>query len=349
MAKYNKPSAAWINLWVLLGLSAIPYVTLAAQVSSKSMAQVSQLDQGLAAQQAVLLQFARCIGQSSNRKQLKRSMQDKDSGVARRIQNRCLSPQDRQILTRAPANTSDNGDSSGYFQSMSYGLGPSAAVYYGAGVDGGWIWNFNGDGPTRPYLTGSTGKGLQANLGADPVIIGVYRSGVAPGNSKSTVVIGSVEVGVGVTAGLIYKRDTIHYSNEDFQGFMVAVGAGAGFNVGSEYKTRTRIFRVACRDVKVEATNETGKQVKVIDIDYHDYTKGKWRSKIIPNKKLASGKVYKKTFKKLSKVGGEQTQIRVEYRTLIKDGFFKKWSEVKRDWSSKGYCDKGATFAVTLD
>lgn len=98
-----------------------------------------------------------------------------------------------------------------------------------------------------------------------------------------------------------------------------------------------------CKNVTVQVMNKTGKQIKVIDVDYHDYNKDIWRSEPTKNRKIGKGKTYTNRFN-LEQVGNAHTQIRVKYR--IKKGM--GWSKVKKSWSNKGFCEDDKTYRVEL-
>lgn len=98
-----------------------------------------------------------------------------------------------------------------------------------------------------------------------------------------------------------------------------------------------------CKDVRIEATNNTGKKIKVIDVDYHDYAKNLWRSKPTKNTKVPDGSIYRRTAS-LHQVGNAKTQIRIKYR--VKDGL--GWSDVRRAWSKSSVCTEGKTYTVSL-
>jgi len=126
----------------------------------------------------------------------------------------------------------------------------------------------------------------------------------------------------------------------------VSVGYQGGLSAEGEYDWGYTVQEgtFGCSRVKIEATNNTGRRVKVIDVDYHDYSEGKWHSEPTKNTEISNGGTYRKTAN-LETVGGKKTQIRVKYR--VKEG--NGWSGVIRAWSSdKLPCEKGKTYAVDL-
>lgn len=103
----------------------------------------------------------------------------------------------------------------------------------------------------------------------------------------------------------------------------------------------------ACKKATVHAVNKTGVDIKVIDVDYHDYYKKVWRSEGTPNRKIsANGKPYLWKFN-LNQVDNAFTQIRVKYRKKDSDGKYSK--KVYRDWSDKLLCTEGKKYRVNLE
>jgi len=320
----------------------------------------NSLMQGHAAHIKVLKKIAKCFNSKGNRGTALRAIATGNTAAAESLQSGCVSARDRAILQGPPSGGAMNIATRNkilgattppdtYYKSMSWGLGPSAAAgmwqhQKGFALDGGFIWNLNGHGSTRIY--GSAGKPVDGfvalNVGADPIIISVYRSAVQSGRSVSYMVNGSVEPKVGVTLGAYF--DSLR-SDSEYLGFTFAIGVGIGFNAVSIYQVTSQVLRGRCPNVKIEATNNTGSEIKVIDVYFHDYTKGKWRSEPTKNARIANGKTYRKTVH-LEKVDGENTQIRIEYR--IKRGV--GWStNIYKDWSRKSVCSEGKTYTVSIE
>ncbi len=129
----------------------------------------------------------------------------------------------------------------------------------------------------------------------------------------------------------------------------VSVGYQGGMSVEGEvnwgYTFQKQTFN-NCKDVTVHAVNKTGKNIKVIDVDYYDYYKKVWRSEPTPNRKIsANGKPYIWKFN-LNQVDHAYTQIRVKYRKKEGNGWT---SKVYRDWSAKTLCEKGKKYKVNLE
>lgn len=297
----------------------------------------------------VLRKIAGCVSKAK----LLKAITTKDTQSAQTQQNQCISSEDRRILQQPPntANMSEQGrniilqgsnDDEPYYNSMSWGLGASAAAYLGGSVDGGFIWNIDGSGSTRFYGATATGKGVQLNLGADPVIINLYRDKVSAGKSKSTAIISSAEAGVSVTLGPIIQERPSRYL-----GFMFALGAGVGVNALSKYNITSSVAYVPCKNVTVKAHNRTGKDIKVVDVDFHHYATKTWHSKATWNEKVGKGKTYSKKMN-LKKVGGEKMQIRVQYKIKNDGGIIKRYSSIVRDWSKSQECSDNNTINVYL-
>jgi len=101
-----------------------------------------------------------------------------------------------------------------------------------------------------------------------------------------------------------------------------------------------------CKKVYIEAINNTGKAIKIIDLDYYDYGSKKWRSEPTKNRVVYPGQSWSWR-SRLEKVGGEKTRIRVEYRTATGKRI-NKWSKVQSKKSSKATCSRGSAYTVTI-
>ncbi len=98
-----------------------------------------------------------------------------------------------------------------------------------------------------------------------------------------------------------------------------------------------------CKKVRIQISNQTGDTVQVYDIDYFDYSAGRWRSEATKNRILNNGGGW--TYKKrLEKVGAEQTKIRIQYRTA-RNG---KWKDKHASVSAPAVCYNGSTYNIAL-
>ncbi|ACB49387.1 hypothetical protein cce_0035 [Crocosphaera subtropica ATCC 51142] len=102
-----------------------------------------------------------------------------------------------------------------------------------------------------------------------------------------------------------------------------------------------------CKDVYLKVVNNTGNQIKVIDLDYYDPAYQKWRSEPVPNEVIPDGQVWQET-RRLEKVNEKNIRIRVEYRIPDpeRNG---GWSrEVLTKESSRQVCSPGKVYEITL-
>lgn len=101
-----------------------------------------------------------------------------------------------------------------------------------------------------------------------------------------------------------------------------------------------------CKNVYIKVVNSTGGEVKIIDLDYQDYGSGKWESEPTKNRVIGAGQVW--AFKKrLERVGGEKTRIRIDYRAKERR-LLSKWSKVRNGYSGSKTCYDGSSFEVVL-
>lgn len=109
----------------------------------------------------------------------------------------------------------------------------------------------------------------------------------------------------------------------------------------------TPAFAKACKNVDVQVHNKTGKEVKIIDLDYYDIESGIWRSEPIINSTVGNGR-YWQVERNLERVNGQDVTIRIDYRVRLKDRGFKQWSKVKNAKSSTARCGADSFYSVTL-
>ncbi|MCF2947979.1 hypothetical protein L0668_07665 [Paraglaciecola aquimarina] len=309
----------------------------------------------------VIRKMSTCLVSKSGQSVLLKAIGTKNPAAVNNILNDCLSAKDISILSGPPKGHKLTGATHNivlgqggntdekYYKSMSWGIGPSGGIGFfglqaGFGLDGGVIWEFDSDAPTRVY--GSSAKPVdgfvQLNLGLEPLIFSLYRSPIVSGDSSSYLIGGSIEVGVGITAGAYLSS---LQGDADYQGFLASAGVGVGVNVGTVHRVNSTILRATCKKAKIIATNSSGKKIKVIDVDYHDYSEGKWHSKPTKNKTVKTGENYERTLN-LAKMYGEDMQIRVLYRKK-KNVFY--GTKVHRAWSNKLTCQPDATYNLNLD
>ncbi len=205
---------------------------------------------------------------------------------------------------------------------------------------------------SKSTIYGSVGGGIGSQVGGslNGVVSAYYaKADKLSGKGKSFSVSLKALGGAGGAVGLSSS------SSPRCESFSVTAGAGAEANAGSVSATRTfkliRIpkpdFSAACKDVSVRATNLTGKEIKIIDVDFYDYVNKRWRSKIIKNQKVANGKTWTKKLR-LQKVGGDKTKIKVQYRIKDNHSIINKWSKVMNRETGAKTCRAGMTFSTDI-
>lgn len=98
-----------------------------------------------------------------------------------------------------------------------------------------------------------------------------------------------------------------------------------------------------CKNVRIQISNQSGTTVQIYDIDYFDYSSGRWRSEATKNRIVNDGGSWEYK-KRLEKVGAEQTQIRIQYRTA-RNG---KWKDKHASVSAPAVCYNGSTYRIAL-
>jgi hypothetical protein len=277
----------------------------------------------------IMKSFRACM--KRNKKALNKAARKRDTRTADRLKNKCLSSRNQRRLR-----TNNSGGSS--YKSLSVGLGADIAAFFGVGADAGFVWDINGNLPTRLFLGGSSGGGLRAGAGAD-VTVGINTDPNTSGVSKYYGGSVGADWGFGVGFGVILARQGQRFENSPLRGFEVSAGVGASVNAGSIDKIKTRIFRRSCRNVQVRVTNNGNKKIRILDLNYYD--RGKKRSEPTPNRTVKPGKtrdVWKRPHD-LGKVGYEQTQLEVVYR-------YKGEKRTKR--LPAGICKDEDRFSVSL-
>lgn len=235
------------------------------------------------------------------------------------------------------------------FQSLSLGVSGELAAIIGGSGEAFIASNLDLSSPT---IYGSLGAGLgtQAGGSLNGVVSVFYdRADTLSGGGKSFAVslkaLGGAGGAVGLSSG----------SSPRCESFSASAGGGAEVNAGSVSLTKTfklvRIprpdFTAACKDVSVRAVNRSGKEIKIIDVDFYDYVNKRWRSKVVKNQKVAKGKTWSKKLR-LQKVGGDKTKLKIQYRVKTGGGLFNKWSEVINRETGSQTCQSGTTFTTDL-
>lgn len=205
---------------------------------------------------------------------------------------------------------------------------------------------------SHPTIYGSLGAGIGSQIGGslNGVVTAYYDSAdKLSGKGKSFAVslkaLGGAGGAVGLSSG----------SSPRCESFSASAGAGAEVNAGSVSATTTfkliRLpkpdFSASCKDVSVKVTNRTGKEIKIVDVDFYDYVNKRWRSKVIKNEKVSNGSTWSKKLR-LQKVGGDKTRVKIQYREKIGKGLFNKWSEVVNRETEAQTCRAGSAFSAEL-
>ena len=111
-----------------------------------------------------------------------------------------------------------------------------------------------------------------------------------------------------------------------------------------------------CEDVRFLVKNSyktsdgTPRTIKVVDIQYYDYDKSKWRNKFIKNTKIDPGNKWyvsaigsASVYMEFKHVGGEKTKIKVYYKY-----YTTSWSSKKSKTSSSFKCSDNMVKTVTV-
>ncbi len=234
----------------------------------------------------------------------------------------------------------------------SFSLGVSGNVKVGmAGGSGEYFLAMDLD-LKNPTLYAQVGGsfGVQAGASLNGVVTAFYsRPGNLSGGGKSFSASGKIAAGAGAAIGLSNGKSPRCTS------FSASTGIGAEGNAGTIGVTYTaKLFRIhkpdltrGCKDVRIVARNQTGREVKVVDVDFYDYKQKRWRSKLTRNQSLSPGGILQRRYK-LQKVGGDKTNLRVQYRVRVRNSGPKQWSRVKDSVSSTQTCRDGISLAVNL-
>jgi hypothetical protein len=116
--------------------------------------------------------------------------------------------------------------------------------------------------------------------------------------------------------------------------------------VGMTAAATPALARGNCKHVFVQATNKTGKTVKVIDMDYMISGYG-LRSEPVKNQVIPVGGVWSITHN-LEHANERNTQIIVKYRVQRRTHGLFQWSHVFKQKSSYQQCKMGRSYSVVL-
>jgi hypothetical protein len=238
------------------------------------------------------------------------------------------------------------------FKSLSLGVSGEVSAIIGGSGEAFIASNLD---LSKPTFYGSVGGGVgtQAGVSFNGVVSAFYApadklSGKGKSFSVSLKAMGGAGGAVGLSSG----------SSPRCESFSASAGAGAAVNAGSVSSTRTfklpklafihkPDFSAGCKDVTVKVRNQTGYDIKIIDVDFYDYMNDRWRSKIVKNTKVNKGKSWTKKLR-LQKVGGDKTRVKIQYRVKNQGGFIKKWSKVVSRETGAKICKAGTKFYKNL-
>ena len=114
--------------------------------------------------------------------------------------------------------------------------------------------------------------------------------------------------------------------------------------------TTTPVFAKACKSVYIEAKNQTGNKIKIVDLDYWDVESEKWRSEPTKNESINNGRVWQTT-RNLERVNNQDVKIRIEYKKAKWNKLLKKWTwkaKKSKFVSTTKKCSRGVGFVMTI-
>jgi hypothetical protein len=299
-----------------------------------------------------LSSLRQCLASTNRKKGLKAAIKDRDTTKAGNLVDECLSDNMRRNLRRKPQGlaigsaarnaSTDTDVDDNFFNTLSIGVGGGVIFVVGGSADAGVVIDLTRKKHVRIYTSAETAFGAGANIGAD-LIVGLGRDPLRRGKYKNIAVVGAGKYLAGGGVAVVF--DYGDPSLDLFDGIAISGGAGAGAEVGTIHKSKSRIWGAGCKNVEITATNNSDGQVKVLDLDYYDYQKKKWYSKLTMNKRLDSEGAWIKT-RRLKAVRLEETQIRIWYQKRKNSSA--NWGKKKRAWSSKQICENDTKFSVSL-
>ncbi len=102
-----------------------------------------------------------------------------------------------------------------------------------------------------------------------------------------------------------------------------------------------------CPEVYIEAVNNTGDVIKIIDLDYaisgHGVT-----SDTIRNSDRQPGQIYS-TERNLPHAMARNTQVVVKYRLRAGGAYFDKWSGIRTARSAYQECGPGTNYRISIE
>ena len=286
---------------------------------------------------AALASVRKCLNQPGRKKNFVRAIKKRDTNRAAQVANQCISVDTKRKLRARPLGVTE-GDDDKFFNTLSVGVGGTGSFIIGGALDAGIVFDFNRWWHVRLYTNREFIFGYGFNVGAD-VVVGLGRDPSRRGQWRHTAVVfgGKYLYGGGVA---------VEFERFKFDGFSVSGGVGVATEIATIHKAVTRIWGYPCRKVDVRVTNNTGSKIKIVDLDYYDSQKQKWRSEPTPNAVIANGRVWRKT-RSLERIFLEQTKVKIKYRKPKTTGSGKWWGSVSKE-SGEQVCNVGSQFNVVL-
>lgn len=113
----------------------------------------------------------------------------------------------------------------------------------------------------------------------------------------------------------------------------------------------SQAFAKNCKKVHLQIANQTGKTIKVRDVDYWDSESEKWRSIAVKNTQINPGLIWQDT-RTLAHVYNQSVKIKVKYSTREKGKIFKnnnKWVKANPFISSSQMCTDKAAYVMSIN
>ncbi|MGX9356535.1 hypothetical protein ACS3SW_15630 [Roseobacteraceae bacterium S113] len=106
-------------------------------------------------------------------------------------------------------------------------------------------------------------------------------------------------------------------------------------------------FRGICKDVYIQAINNTGELIDVVDIDFMVSGYG-LKSEPTPNQEVPTGEIFAVT-RNLEDANERNTQIIIKYRVATGNKYINKWGPLLKAKSEYQECKENKSFIVKID
>ncbi len=128
--------------------------------------------------------------------------------------------------------------------------------------------------------------------------------------------------------------------------FTKAIFAGLAAVIVSTAATPT-LARGLCKDFYIEAVNNTGKTIKIIDVDYMISGYG-MKSEPVRNTDRRAGQIFTME-RTLEEANERNTQVIIKYRERTNNKHFNKWTGVKKAKSNYQECKRNKSYRISID